>query len=1011
MADGLGNLAEKNLRIATLNVDGIRGKKKREAIIRTLKNKCLDIVALQETHLLRDDIAELSKTWGGKIIHKEGTVFSKGICLMFNNKFDDSNIIEIFKDDRIIICAIKVFENIIPIACIYGPREYNEKKTFYKTIKNIVLNKLNQSEIENIILLGDFNVVMNNSQDIISGQPHCQTLVEGLNKSIAEMGLHDCWREHNPEERAFTWRRRSPPIARRLDYIFTGHHIHTYTKNCIIQSLGYSDHRAVITQIQFNDFKRGNGIFKMNVSELKNEVFVNKLINIINQTKIDSQNLNLDPKTTWCWIKIKVREAAQAQGKKRTKIRKNVEHLLYKRLNDLENNLTYDINNTTLTKEIEDTKKKLEIMEIENTKAAQIRSTIKWIQDGEKSTQFFLNLEKQNSKNNTIYNITNENNDNITDEKEIVQEIANYYEKLYSDENFDKENSLKSFEEFSSNVKLETLNEEQKQFLERHISEKELLDSLKSMAKGKSPGIDGLPVEFYLATWEHIKTPLLEYYNYALQEGSLADSTQTGVIALLYKGKQLPRDKLENWRPITLTCCDYKIISKLLSRRMKTVMGNIIGQYQQGFLGGRNINKTIREIDDMLEYDRQKKRNNILLAVDFKQAFDRLNCDYILKVFELYNFGEYFRNWMVVIFNNRSSLAKNGGHISQTFPVKSGVRQGCALSSLIFILATNLLAEKIIQEKKIKGIEYPNDRGNLKIRMFADDCTLFGRDIIDIREILAKIKEFAKFSGLIINKNKCNIMFTNNINIEQVEEEIDIKVVKQTKILGTIFSNTKEAGDVNENWKERIEKLKKTLTLWSRRDLTIIGRIQIIKTFGISLFLHLMQSIALPNSAIEEITQIFYKFLWAKKFTDEKFKDKIKRNVINSSKEIGGLNMINIQNFQTSCFLAWGEKLIEERQKIWSVIPNFFLGDVGGTTALESTVQSDDFKGLLLVKSNFWKKVLTAWLDNNNENTEPKLNYEHEVLFNNRYITVSNKVLFIPQCIKNNILSPKDAGG
>ena len=50
MADGLGNLAEKNLRIATLNVDGIRGKKKREAIIRTLKNKCLDIVALQETH-------------------------------------------------------------------------------------------------------------------------------------------------------------------------------------------------------------------------------------------------------------------------------------------------------------------------------------------------------------------------------------------------------------------------------------------------------------------------------------------------------------------------------------------------------------------------------------------------------------------------------------------------------------------------------------------------------------------------------------------------------------------------------------------------------------------------------------------------------------------------------------------------------------------------------------------------------------------------------------------------
>ena len=80
------------LNIASFNIRGLRRRKKMNAVIKSLKNSKFEIIALQETHLLKKDIEEFKQLWRDPIIYSEGTNLSKGLCILFNSYFKDKNI-------------------------------------------------------------------------------------------------------------------------------------------------------------------------------------------------------------------------------------------------------------------------------------------------------------------------------------------------------------------------------------------------------------------------------------------------------------------------------------------------------------------------------------------------------------------------------------------------------------------------------------------------------------------------------------------------------------------------------------------------------------------------------------------------------------------------------------------------------------------------------------------------------------------------------------------------------
>ena len=355
----------------------------------------------------------------------------------------------------------------------------------------------------------------------------------------------------------------------------------------------------------------------------------------------------------------------------------------------------------------------------------------------------------------------------------------------------------------------------------------------------------------------------MESINYSFKKGELSSSQKEGVISLIFKGKGLSRGVISNWRPISLTNSDYKLIAKILALRLNTCLQKCIGSHQHAFIKGRNISNMLREIDDIIEYFRHSKSENIILSLDYEKAFDTISTGAIIKALRHFGFGENFIKWIQIILFDRKSCVKNGGHLSDFFQMFRGVRQGCPISPLLFILTVELFAKNVQNDKNIRGILIQGAPVAIKIRQYADDTTLFLRDMIDYREILAKIKIFADSTGLKLNKTKSHAMYIGDPHQNNTFKN-GIKFVNRLKILGIILSNESSAQKIDENYEGKIEKLERICALWSKRHLTILGKITILKSYGISLFIHIMQSIGINCFYLDKINQIISRFIWKK---------------------------------------------------------------------------------------------------------------------------------------------------
>ena len=267
----------------------------------------------------------------------------------------------------------------------------------------------------------------------------------------------------------------------------------------------------------------------------------------------------------------------------------------------------------------------------------------------------------------------------------------------------------------------------------------ELKDALASFADNKSPGEDGFTKEFYQTFFDLIGKDLLNSYH-----GSLSISQKRGTITLIPKS-DINLTDLKNWHPIFLLNVDYKLLSKVLAKRMEQLLPKLIHADKTGFISGRYIGQNIRLLSDKMEFSDTKKFQGIFLFVDFEKTFDTLEWNFILKTSEAFNFGDNFKKWVSVLYHDEQSSVMNGGYMTNYFKISRGVRQGCLLSPCLFILAVELLALKIRQN--------PNDQ-EVNISQFADDTTIITSNVDFLKSHLQVIDWFGTVSGLKLKKKK-----------------------------------------------------------------------------------------------------------------------------------------------------------------------------------------------------------------------------------------------------------------
>ena len=160
---------------------------------------------------------------------------------------------------------------------------------------------------------------------------------------------------------------------------------------------------------------------------------------------------------------------------------------------------------------------------------------------------------------------------------------------------------------------------------------------------------------------------------------------------------------------------DYKIATKVIANRVKHVITKIIHNSQTGFIKGRYIGENIRLLFEIIDNPEEENKPGLIFFTDFEKAFDSIDHTYIMNCLKHFNFGEDCIKWIQLFYKDAKSCVSNNGYLSDFFPILRGVRQGCLLSTYLFIICIKLLSYKITTTEDIKGIILHIQNTNLKV--------------------------------------------------------------------------------------------------------------------------------------------------------------------------------------------------------------------------------------------------------------------------------------------------------
>ena len=324
------------------------------------------------------------------------------------------------------------------------------------------------------------------------------------------------------------------------------------------------------------------------------------------------------------------------------------------------------------------------------------------------------------------------------------------------------------------------------------------------MNLNKSPGPDGLTTEFYWTFWNELADDLCDIYNSAYEKEQLSDSQTTSILRLLFKKGE--RHFLQNWRPAVLLNMDYKILSTTIANRLRPTLPQVIEDHQTCEIPGRTIFDTTLTLRDITHDIRSRGTDGILISLHQEKAFDRVNRPFLACILETLNYGPSFRMWIRTLYTRSSCQIINNGHLSAPVTLHRGVRQGCPLSPLLYVIVIETLLVSLKKNHRIHGISTPGNNNGHEVDAYADDATLTLQDDTSVIHAFDTIEEYERASGSKLNKTKTEGLYiSRQAGCTTGPVPITWKTDTLT-ILGGQFGNNEVQG-----WAKPVKKLVETL--------------------------------------------------------------------------------------------------------------------------------------------------------------------------------------------------------
>lgn len=532
-----------------------------------------------------------------------------------------------------------------------------------------------------------------------------------------------------------------------------------------------------------------------------------------------------NPISNWETFKIEVKMLTSEYAIVKAQSKNRLLELLEHKLSKLDKKLRDTKEEDQRRKILKDINRMEEFIQDEHevkTKQIMFRSRCRYYLEGERNTKYFMQLEKVRSNSRCIAALKSEERIIINDPQLIMKEQQKFFQKLYKK---GVDGHIEALNETRPQI-----SEQEKNDLDKELTLVELSNAVKQMENDKTPGHDGIPVEFYKVFWERISQPLYKAIQKCERQEILYSSALRGVITLIPK-KERDLLFLQNWHPISLLNVDYKIISKALALRMKGKLPFLIHEDQTGFMQGRNISHNLRKILDIIQIAEKKSIAAIIVSVDAEKCFDRWAWGAIDDALKYFNFGPAFRAKVRMLFKGLTTCVINNGHVSQFFSMERGIPQGSGISPYLQLIVTEILAIRLRANRNIKGITV--DDLEFKTALFADDLNMFLQfDKVTLMEVTKEIDQFGTETGFKVNYDKTSISRIGSLKDSNAQIYTS-KPFRWTnsppKILGiTVCTDISKMRQDNYNCV--LKKVEHISKIWANRNLSIMGKNVVINS-------------------------------------------------------------------------------------------------------------------------------------------------------------------------------------
>ena len=877
----------------TLISQNTRGLK-RDSKLRQLINKIYKshnitnnlIVALQETHL---ETANLKYLWRGNNIFTPGNGHQGGCITLLSENIEIIDQVNIGNEAHIakvnIVDSTK--SDLAIIINLHAPCAHNQHKIdFFRQIREKI-DFFQENEVDDlkIIMLGDFNCVNRKNERINTAFSKAEQRISAeINDIFNDLMLTNCWEYRHTD---MTWRHGDK--MSRIDRIYWSQNI-VHDKRSTVTDWTYteSDHAAVVVNLS-NNGKIGlkPKVTRLDTRFMQSTKLKHEFLKGIKERCEQLNDTGMNPHQRLEFLKMSIRslalEIAANEKKHVEEEMKNLKKEIDFWQKAYENDTSGQFTSIAVTNLNELMSRRDKILNDRGEYLSQ-RIKTKWYQEGEKSTKYFLNLQRAKSRKTEMSELIIDGQ-SITDNEKIKENVESFYKKLYEkgDSRLVNEGKIENFLTY-----IERLDQNEINILDKKITEIDVLETLKNCSDS-APGPDGIPYSIIKLTWHYFGKLLIDLWEYALITGSLTHSHRSSYLRLIPKEGKDPRN-LKNWRPITLSNCDFKLISKTLAKKLTSVVKDQIGPTQTAYIQGRQITDNLHL---MLHTIENSTKNNMVVSLDAEKAFDSVEHWFIKAILKKLGL-EHFINLFNLMYKDQMVDIILNNDKAGSYSIRNGVKQGDALSCILFIMCMEPLIKNILNDESIKPItsEIP------KVVAYADDIScLVMPEKESLNGVFKQYERLTEVSGLKLNADKTEIIAkggTSVFEVRYLDQTYKLYPKESIKINGLIMGYDIESCRVR-NIDKVYNAMESQLKQWSNRGLTLIGKIQIYKTFGLSQILYIGSVHMINKKEEKKFDELIYRFIWNNDMRKNKAPDRLKREILKKPVMDLGFGMLDFR--------------------------------------------------------------------------------------------------------------------